>query len=94
MIQSYDFLVHARLYPDVQEAIMEHIQNSEDSEMTYHSALLKFDSKQQKIIELPLKGAQFACKIVPMEMSYDTFYRLMESDEPWLIAEKECKFLK
>jgi len=30
---------------------------------------------------------------VPLEISYDAFFKMIDSEEPWFICEKECKFL-
>lgn len=93
MVQSYDFLVHAYRNELFRQEINEHILLDADSELTHYSALLKFDSVHKMIREYPLEGAMFACKIIPMELSYEAFNNIMESSEPWLIAEKECHFL-
>jgi hypothetical protein len=65
-----------------------------DSELTHYSALLKFDREHKMIREYPLEGAVFACNIIPMELSYKTFKKIMESNEPWSIAENECHFIE
>lgn len=91
MIQSFDFLVHAKTSTKLKEEIIKHIQMEEDSEMIHYNAIIKFDSKNKMIREEPLEGATFAAKIIPMEFSYDAFYKFMESDDPGPVVEKEFK---
>jgi len=87
------FLVfeHARRFYALRADIIEHIKKEEDSELIYGSAVLKFDSKRKVISEFPVPNKPFANKIIPIEITYDAFFRLMDSDEQWLIAEKECR---
>ncbi|MBR5683442.1 MAG: hypothetical protein IKW96_09275 [Ruminococcus sp.] len=94
MIQSYDFLIHAYRNEEFRQEINEHILMNEDSELTHYSALLKFDSANRIIREFPLEGAMFACKIIPMEISYDDFSALMNGDDTFPLLESACKFLE
>ena len=94
MIQSFDFLIHAKNSPELKEQIIKHMQMEEDSEMIHYNAIIKFDSKNKIIREDPLEGAPLAIKILPIEFSYDAFYRFMDSEDPWLIVEKEFKIFR
>ncbi len=94
MIRSYDFLIKAYRVPAFREEIIRHINLPNDSEMIYDFAILKFDNTSKIIKEYPNTGAFLANKVFPMEISYDGFYQIMESDKPWLICEQVCKFPK
>ena len=94
MIQSYDFLIHAYRNEKFRQEINEHILMKEDSELTHYSALLKFDSANRVIREFPLEGAVFACKIIPMEISYHDFLAMMNGDDALPLLESACKFLE
>ena len=94
MIQSYDFIIHAYRNDKLRQEINEHIRMNEDSEMTHNSALLTFDSTNRIIREFPLEGAVFACKIIPMEISYDNFLAMMNGDDTFPLLESACKFLE
>ena len=91
MIQSFDFLLYAMRSPEYKEQIINHIKMEEDSEIIYRGALIKFDSKNKMIREYPLEGE---AKVIPMEFSYDAFYRFMDSEDPWLVVEKEFKIFR
>ena len=93
MTHSYDFLIRAYRVPSFREDIIKHINLPADSEMIYDFAILKFDHDKKAIRESPNIGVFLANKIVPMEISYDAFFQMMDSEEPWVICEKECKFL-
>ena len=93
MTRSYDFLIRAYRVPPFREEIIEHINSPTDSEMIYDFAILKFDHDKRVIRETANIGSFLANKVFPMEISYDAFFKMMDSDEPWLICEKECKFL-
>ena len=89
MIKSYDFLIKAYHNPKFRTEIIEHINMKENSEIIFQNALLKFDYGNRKIIELPYGSA----KVWAMEISYNDFIAMMNSDNPISIIEKTCKFL-
>ncbi len=89
MIQSYDFLIKAYHNSKFRTEIIEHINMKENSEIIFQNSLLKFDYENKNIIELPYSSA----KVWAMEISYDNFIAMMNSDNPISITEKSCKFL-
>ena len=93
MILSYDFLIHAYRVPSFREEIVKRITLPSNSEMIYDFAILKFDHEKKVIREFPNINVFMANKVIPMEISSDAFFKMMDSEEPWLICEKECKFL-
>ena len=92
MIRSYDFLIRAYKVSEFREEIVKHINSTANSEMIYDFAILKFDCENRVIREYPNTGVFLASKVFPMELSYDAFFQMMDSEEPWSICEKECKF--
>lgn len=94
MTRSYDFLIRAYRVPAFREEIISHINSPNSSEMIYEFAVLKFEPKDKMIREFPNTGVFLANKVIPMEISFDGFFRIMNSKEPWLICDKECKFLE
>lgn len=94
MIRSYDFLIHAYKVPAFKEEIIQHIKLPSNSEIIFDFAIIRFDHQNKMIREYPNTGIFLASKVFPMELSYDTFFKIMDSKDPWLICEKECRFLE
>lgn len=91
MEKTFSVFEHVRRFNELKYDILARIKKEEDSELIYGSAVLKFDSKRKVISFFPVTDKSCTNKIIPIEISYGAFFRLMESDEPWLIAEKECR---
>ena len=94
MTRSYDFLIRAYRVTAFKEEIIQHINLSNDSEIVFDYAIIRFDHQKRMIREYPNTGVFLASKVFPMELSYDAFFQIMDSKEPWLICEKECRFLE
>lgn len=95
MMRTLDFLVYARNHHDSKAQFIEYMQMEKDSKIPITGAWIGFDSKNKLIWEYPREGELFSSKINPLIITYDSFFRFMDCEDPFgLFMENEYKSVK